>query len=185
MVPSLPGYGYAEPREGHGGLFGFGDLWHKLMTEELGYERFGAHGGDWGSTVTEHLARSHASSVIGIHLTDVPFWHAFQKPKDLSVAERALLDQIEEWMKTGGAYATIQGTRPRTAAVGLNDSLTSSAGARCRRAATSPRLNSRNCLSRTLPSSSVPCGPQPSSARRAALSQGVPANRPGRSHRPC
>ena len=50
------------------------------MTEHLGYRRYGAHGGDWGSTVTEHLARSHAGAVVGIHLTDVPFWHAFQKP---------------------------------------------------------------------------------------------------------
>ena len=40
--------------------------------------------GDWGSTITEHLARSHASSVVGIHLTDVPFWHIFQRPSDLT-----------------------------------------------------------------------------------------------------
>jgi hypothetical protein len=46
-----------------------------LMAKELGYSRYGAHGGDWGSTMSEHLARSHASSVIGIHLTDVPFGH--------------------------------------------------------------------------------------------------------------
>ena len=56
-------------------MFGFGDLWQKLVTEELGHSRFGAHGGDWGSIITEQLARSHASSVVGIHLTDVPFWH--------------------------------------------------------------------------------------------------------------
>ena len=60
------------------GLFGVNDIWHALMTEVLGYERFGAHGGDWGSTITEHIARSHAQSVIGIHLTDVPFWHSLQ-----------------------------------------------------------------------------------------------------------
>ena len=59
------------------------------MTRMLGYARFGAHGGDWGSTVTEQLARSHAGSVVGIHLTDVPFWHAFRKPEDASAAERA------------------------------------------------------------------------------------------------
>jgi microsomal epoxide hydrolase len=78
VAPSLPGYGFSEPRTSKGGLFGFGDLWHALMTETLGYERFGAHGGDWGSTVTEQLARSHSSSLVGIHLTDVPFWHIFQ-----------------------------------------------------------------------------------------------------------
>ena len=42
VVPSLPGYGFSEPREGNGkGVFGFGDLWQKLVTEELGYSRFG------------------------------------------------------------------------------------------------------------------------------------------------
>ena len=83
VVPSLPGYGFSDKPDKAGSTFHIGDLWHELMTDELGYERFGAHGGDWGSTVTEHLARSHAASVVGIHLTDVPFWHAFQKPGDL------------------------------------------------------------------------------------------------------
>jgi pimeloyl-ACP methyl ester carboxylesterase len=122
VVPSLPGYAFSQARESKGGLFGFGDLWHTLMSKELGYTRFGAHGGDWGSTVTEHLSRSHASSVLAIHLTDVPFWHIFQKPQDLSAAERHFLDAIERWQKERGAYAMIQSSRPRTAAVGLNDS---------------------------------------------------------------
>ena len=122
VAPSLPGYAFSEARMDKGGLFGFGDLWRRLMVDELGYERFGAHGSDWGSTVTEHLARSHAGSVVGIHLTDVPFWHVFQKPDKPSVAERKYLDEIERFQKEGGAYAMIQGTRPRTAAPALNDS---------------------------------------------------------------
>ena len=124
VVPSLPGYAFSEPRRQSGGLFGFGDLLHTLMTKTLGYERFGAHGGDWGSTITEHLARSHASSVAGIHLTDVPFWHIFQKPSGLSGAESKFLEKIERWQKQEGAYAMIQGTRPRSLAAGLDDSPT-------------------------------------------------------------
>jgi pimeloyl-ACP methyl ester carboxylesterase len=122
VAPSLPGYAFSEQRSASGGVFGFGDLWQKLMTDELGYARFGAHGGDWGSTVTEHIARSHAGSVIGIHLTDVPFWHAFQKPEDLTAVERGYLAHIEDFQKGEGAYAMIQGTRPQTLAPGLNDS---------------------------------------------------------------
>ena len=122
VVPSLPGYGFSEPRSQGGGIFGIGDLWHTLMTKELGYSRFGAHGGDWGSTITEHLARSHASSVVAIHLTDVPFWHSFQAPKDVEADERKYLDGIEEWQRQKGAYAMIQGTRPRTPAAALSDS---------------------------------------------------------------
>ena len=81
VVPSLPGYAFSDQPRKTGAIFHVGDLWHQLMTDVLGYERFGAHGGDWGSTVTEHLARSHRQSLVGIHLTDVPFWHAFQKPR--------------------------------------------------------------------------------------------------------
>ena len=91
------------------------------MVDELGYEKFGAHGGDWGSTVTEHLARSYAGSVVGIHLTDAPFWHVFQKPDKLSTAERKYLNEFERFQEDGGVYALIQGTRPRTAAPALND----------------------------------------------------------------
>jgi pimeloyl-ACP methyl ester carboxylesterase len=122
VVPSLTGYGFSEARPDKGGTFGFASLWHKLMVEELGYARFGAHGGDWGSTVTEHLARGYAHSVVAIHLTDVPFWHMFQKPTNLNRAEEAFLKGVEQWQKDRGAYAMIQGTRPVTAAAGLSDS---------------------------------------------------------------
>jgi len=122
VVPSLPGYAFSQARSEGGGIFGVGALWHQLMTNELGYARYGAHGGDWGSTVTEQLARSHASALAGIHLTDIPFWHIFQKPDDLTSDERRFLEKTEEWQKKDGAYAMIQGTRPRTAAAGVNDS---------------------------------------------------------------
>lgn len=122
VVPSLPGYGFSEPSEGGGGIFRVGALWHELMTSELGYRHFGAHGGDWGSTVTEHLARSHPGSVVGIHLTDVPFWHALQKPTHLTPAERAYFDDIQEFRFKHGAYAMMQGMRPQTLADALNDS---------------------------------------------------------------
>ena len=92
------------------------------MTKALGYERYGAHGGDWGSTVTEQIARSHGRAVVGIHLTDVPFWHQFQKPSDLSAAERAWFADTETWVQQEGAYALIQGTRPSSLAPALNDS---------------------------------------------------------------
>jgi hypothetical protein len=75
VVPSLPWCAFSEERRHSGGLFSVNETWHELMTYVLGYQRYGAQGGDWGSTITEHIARSHAISVIGIHLTDVPFWN--------------------------------------------------------------------------------------------------------------
>jgi pimeloyl-ACP methyl ester carboxylesterase len=92
------------------------------MTDKLGYRRFGAHGGDWGSTVTEQLARSHPDSVVAIHLTDVPFGHLFQKPGDLSRAEKKFFEHNEEWLPKEGSYATIQSSKPQSLAHGLNDS---------------------------------------------------------------
>ena len=122
VVPSLPGFGFSDKPTKTGTIFHVGDLWHTLMTDVLGYERFAAHGGDWGGTVTEHLARSHARSLVGVHLTDVPFWHLFQKPDKLSRDEQRYVDATTAWMQKEGAYALIQGTRPYTLARGLNDS---------------------------------------------------------------
>lgn len=122
IVPSLPGYGFSDKPTNDGMTFHFADLFHNLMTQELGHDRYAAHGGDWGSLVTEHLARSHSGSVMGIHLTDVPFYHMFQKPNDLSSDEQKYLAKMEQFPTTEGAYASIQGTRPQTLAYGLNDS---------------------------------------------------------------
>jgi len=109
----LPGYGFSDARAVTGATFQIGDLWHRLMTEHLGYEHFAAHGGDWGSLVTEILARDHADSVVGIHLTDVPFYHSFQKPHDPSHKEKAYLAQIEKFTQKEGVYALIQGSQPQ------------------------------------------------------------------------
>jgi pimeloyl-ACP methyl ester carboxylesterase len=124
VVPDLPGFGFSGKPAKQGTIFEVNDLWASLMTERLGYKQFGAHGGDWGSTVTEQLARSHADSVVAIHITDVPFWHFFQKPDDASVAERQLFKHNDKWMQKEGAYALIQSTKPQSLAQGLNDSPT-------------------------------------------------------------
>jgi pimeloyl-ACP methyl ester carboxylesterase len=85
---------------------------------------YAVHGGDWGGVVTELLARSHSASLVGIHLTDVPFFHIFRKPGDeqLSLAEKTFFKKVETWQREEGAYAMIQGTRPRTISPSLSDS---------------------------------------------------------------
>jgi pimeloyl-ACP methyl ester carboxylesterase len=123
IVPSLPWCGFSRLLHEHDGtMFSVHHTWHELMSDVLGYERYGAHGGDWGSTITEQIARSHAKSVIGIHLTDVPFWHSLRAPTDPSPAERAYLDHIAQFQAEQGAYSMIQGSRPQTLADGLADS---------------------------------------------------------------
>jgi pimeloyl-ACP methyl ester carboxylesterase len=123
VVPDLPGYGFSDKPAKHGSIFQVNDLWASLMTDKLGYPKFGAHGGDWGSTVTEQLARSHPGSVVAIHLTDVPFGHLMQKkPGDPSAAEKKFFEHNDKWLPTEGGYAAIQASRPQSLAHGLNDS---------------------------------------------------------------
>ncbi len=124
VVPSLPGYGFSDrPTERGMTAERVADLMHGLMTDALGYERFGAHGGDVGSGLTETLARKHAGSLAGIHLTDVPYTHMFtMAPDDLSEAEQEYLTAGQRWLMQEGAYAMEQSTKPQTLAYGLNDS---------------------------------------------------------------
>jgi len=81
VVPDLPGHGFSDRPPSLGTVFSVGGLWASLMTEWLGYRKFGAHGGDWGSTVTEQLARSHSDCVATTHLTDVPFGTCSTNPR--------------------------------------------------------------------------------------------------------
>jgi pimeloyl-ACP methyl ester carboxylesterase len=122
VVPSLPGYGFSDKAEKDGMLFRVGDLWHELMTRVLDYDHYVAHGGDWGSTITELLARDHGDAVAGIHLTDIPFFHALQPPDDPSAREKKYLESIAKFGQNQGAYAMIQGAQPQALSLGLNDS---------------------------------------------------------------
>jgi microsomal epoxide hydrolase len=124
VVPSLPGFGFSDKPSKPG--FNTLDVAHLLaglMTETLGYRRFAAHGGDWGSSITEQLALAHAEALVGIHLTDIPFWHMLSMPsEDLTKAERDYLAAGKKWQKEEGAYAMIQATRPQSLTYALNDS---------------------------------------------------------------
>lgn len=71
IVPSLPGFGFSSPLTTPGmNFWRNADLWHRLMTEVVGYPRYAAQGGDWGALVTTQLGHKYAESVIGIHLTN-------------------------------------------------------------------------------------------------------------------
>ena len=122
VVPDLPGYGFSGRPPKFGTVFRVHDLWAGLMTDKLGYQQFGAHGGDWGSTVTEQLARSHAGSVVAIHLTDVPFGHVLQKPADPSPAEEKSCKDPEQWLQKGRSLRFDPVSKPQSLAQGLNDS---------------------------------------------------------------
>ena len=125
VVPSLPGYGFSarSPRPEAMSEAKIAEVWSHLMSDVLGYARFGAHGGDIGGWVTSQLGRLYPQQVIGIHVNGVcarPYLGPEARP--LSEQERASLAGQERWEREEGAYAHLQHTKPQTLAYGLNDS---------------------------------------------------------------
>jgi pimeloyl-ACP methyl ester carboxylesterase len=118
VVPSLPGYAFSAPLP-HGEFRRVPELWVRLMTDVLGYERFGAYGGDVGGMVTNRLAREYPERLIGIHVSFLAEPHV---KGPLSSAERAFVDARPRGLEEAGAYAHVQRTRPQTLAFALADS---------------------------------------------------------------
>jgi pimeloyl-ACP methyl ester carboxylesterase len=114
VVPALPGFGFSErPREPGWNPGRTARAWAELMTR-LGYERFGAHGGDWGATVSIDLARLAPERVATLHLT-MPF--ASPLPEDLAAAddaEQRMIAKRDRFMRTGPTHALVQSVLPQT-----------------------------------------------------------------------
>ncbi|AXL49488.1 multidrug MFS transporter [Paraburkholderia caffeinilytica] len=125
VVPSLPGFAFSQaPVEPGTSSFEVADLWASLM-RGLGYERFGAQGGDLGAGVSIALAARHHEAVDGIHLNFLPSSYepasgAAQTP--LTPQEEAYLQEKAEWVAQEGGYAHMHATKPQTLAASLNDS---------------------------------------------------------------
>ncbi|MBY3246203.1 epoxide hydrolase [Rhizobium laguerreae] len=124
VVPSLPGYGFSSaPLEPGVGSRDIADLWQELMTS-LGYERFGAQGGDIGSGVSTWLARLFPDKVLGVHLNYVSagFRPTLAPGEDPTEEERAYQMSAASWAATEGAYSAMHSTKPQTLAFALSDS---------------------------------------------------------------
>ena len=129
IVPSIPGYGFSEIPAAKGmNPKRIAKIFNELMTIELGYDKYLAHGGDWGSSITEQIALYHSNSLLGIHLTDIPFGHGMSPLENPSKAEEKFRKHVQTWVQTEGAYASVQSTKPQSLAYGLNDSPAGLAG---------------------------------------------------------
>jgi pimeloyl-ACP methyl ester carboxylesterase len=113
VIPSLPGYGFSDPLPGHGGSSRIPGLWARLMTQVLGYTRFGAHGGDIGAYVTNRLGYELPEQVVGIHVTMVAEADLGPGAAPPSDAERVFLTDRVAGQETGGGYSTCSGPAPR------------------------------------------------------------------------
>ena len=119
IVPALPGLPFSPQRptldeQTH-------ELWHRLMTDHLGFTRYAAHGGDLGAGITSRLAQAHPEAVAGIHLLAVAAPRRIDEAT-ITSEERAHLRKVAEWASAEGAYQHQQQTRPLTLAPALSDS---------------------------------------------------------------
>ena len=124
VVPSLPGFAFSPaPAAPGSSAFQVADLWAALM-RGLGYERFGAQGGDLGAGVSIALAARHSQAVEGIHLNFLPssYEPAIDGQAPLTPAEQDYLREKADWAALEGGYAHMHATKPQTAAAALNDS---------------------------------------------------------------
>ncbi|TIP57323.1 MAG: epoxide hydrolase [Mesorhizobium sp.] len=134
VLPSMPGYGFSgKPTETGWGPDRIAQTWTELM-KRLGYTRYVAQGGDWGSPVSSAMARQAPTGLLGIHINlpaVVPPEIAAvlavggPAPTGLTDKERAAFDALSAGAKMGNrSYATMMGTRPQTIGYAINDSPT-------------------------------------------------------------
>ncbi len=122
IAPSLPGYPLSfKPGQKRFGSVEIAELFAQLMTA-LGYERFGAQGGDWGGFITSVLGHRFPERVTGIHLNLLPVRRDPALLPDPNAEERTYLAQLGNFLKEETGYQWIQGTKPQTLAFALNDS---------------------------------------------------------------
>lgn len=131
VIPSIPGYGFSEhPKDTGWNPDRIARAWAELM-KRLGYTRYVAQGGDWGSPISSAMARQAPAGLLGIHINlpatippDVATVLASggSAPAGLSKQEQAAFDSLNTFNKKDRAYAVIMGTRSQTIGYGLTDS---------------------------------------------------------------
>jgi epoxide hydrolase len=122
VVPSIPGFGFSGPtRERGWNVTRVARAWDSLMGR-LGYQRYGAQGGDWGSGISRELGVIVPEHVIGVHLNTLSPYVSGELPADLSAADRERVERLRRFRLTGSGYSAIQVTRPQTVGYGLTDS---------------------------------------------------------------
>jgi pimeloyl-ACP methyl ester carboxylesterase len=132
VIPSLPGFGFSgKPADRGWGPDRIATAWIELM-KRLGYTRYVAQGGDWGSPVSSAMARQAPAGLLGIHINlpavvppevTAAVAAGAPAPAGLSEQERQAFDTISAAGKRGDrSYAAMMGTRPQTIGYSVTDS---------------------------------------------------------------
>ena len=122
VLPSLPGFGFSDKPKATGwGVEKIAQSWAALMAR-LGYDRWVAQGGDWGSAVTSAIGEQAPKGCLGIHVNMPmarPTAEAMQNPSPREMQALAALQHYQQW---DSGYSKQQSTRPQTLGYALADS---------------------------------------------------------------
>jgi pimeloyl-ACP methyl ester carboxylesterase len=122
VCPSLPGYGFSDkPTTTGWGVERIGQAWAALMAR-LGYDRYGAQGGDWGAGVTTNIGQTDPEHVVGIHLNMLTARPHADDLADMTESEQASVASLQYYQDWDSGYSKQQSTRPQTLGYGLADS---------------------------------------------------------------
>ncbi|HEX6300268.1 MAG TPA: epoxide hydrolase [Acidimicrobiia bacterium] len=122
VVPSLPGYGFStRPSRVGVNYADVAGVFLELMAD-LGYQRLGAGGGDFGSGVAAHMAMQAPERLLGLHLTNIEIGFEGSPIGELNDAEAAFIQERDQWDARERGYSSIQSTKPQTLAYALTDS---------------------------------------------------------------
>ncbi|WP_256992306.1 epoxide hydrolase family protein [Paenibacillus sp. XY044] len=121
VIPSIPGYGFSGPTTETGwNVPRIARAWAELM-KRLGYERYGAQGGDWGSNISRTLADVDPEHACAVHLNYLP-WMPKEELDEPSAEEGRRIAKMKAYVAQPAGHTGIQGSRPMTLAYALNDS---------------------------------------------------------------
>ncbi|MGE5291182.1 MAG: epoxide hydrolase family protein [Micromonosporaceae bacterium] len=125
VIPSIPGFGFSGPTQQTGwDVRRVAAAWAELMSR-LGYDRYGAQGGDWGAAISRELGVIDSGRVAGVHVTLLstgPPPTGQAELAELTDVERARVEAANRFRAQGQGYGMIQATRPQTLAYALADS---------------------------------------------------------------
>ena len=123
VAPSLPGFGLSfAAGQKRFSVEEMADRLSMLMTDILGYGRYGAQGGDYGAFIASRLGHARASELIGIHINLLALQRDRPPPPDPTEEEQRYFAELAAWLKEETGYQWIQGTKPQTLAYGMTDS---------------------------------------------------------------
>jgi epoxide hydrolase len=124
VIPSIPGFGFSGPTRAKGwDIHRVARAWAVLM-EQLGYQRYGAHGGDWGSGISRALGAVAPAHVVGVHTTYLVTPPPGDGGPALSPSDQARLAKVRQLQARQPAYQALHATRPQTISYPLTDSPT-------------------------------------------------------------